>query len=123
VFLVNKSNDQIIQSWRFNNDVISATIVDGTLYLYNDKLGALIDARTGAYEQSFLLIDNYGGLSETDRPFISRASSGHWYMETTSVISSWNMDGTVKSRPDLTLNGIARGCFIAGDTHEITPLK
>ena len=123
VHLVNKSNNQIIQSWRFNNDVISATIADGTLYLYNDKLGALIDARTGAYEQSVLLIDNYGGLSETDRPFISRASSGHWYIETTAVISSWNMDGTMKSRPYLILNGIARGCFIAGDTHEVTPLK
>jgi hypothetical protein len=66
-------------------------------------------------------IDNYGGLSETYRPLISRASSGHWYMETTAVISSWHIDGRVISRPHLTFNGIARGCFISGDSGEVMP--
>jgi hypothetical protein len=28
----------------------------------------------------------------------------------------------VKSRPHLTFNGIARGCFISGDTHEVIEL-
>jgi len=119
VFLVNDSDNEIIGSMRFNNDVISATIDEGIVYIYNDKLGYLIDARTGKSEESFLLIDNYGGLTETDKPIISRASSGHWYMETTAVISSWNIDGTVKSRPHLTFNGIARGCFISGSTREV----
>ena len=123
VYLIDRGNDKVVLGIRFNNDVVSATIEQGTLYLYNDKLGYLLDARTGEMEQDFLLIDNYGGLSETDRPIISRASSGHWYMETTAVISSWNIDGTVRSRPNMTLNGIARGCFIDGDTHAVTPLK
>jgi hypothetical protein len=122
VFLVNKSDNKIIREMRFNNDVISATIDEGILYIYNDKLGYLIDARTGEFEETFLLIDNYGGLSESDRPIISRASSGHWYMETTAVISSWNIDGTVRSRPHLTFKGIARGCFISGETHEVIRL-
>ncbi len=122
VFLVNKSDNKIIQTMTFKNDVISATIDEDTLYIYNDKLGYLIGARTGELEKNLLLMDNYGGLSESDRPIISRASSGHWYMETTAVISSWNVDGTVKSRPHLTLNGIARGCFVSGDTQEVTPL-
>jgi hypothetical protein len=122
LFLINKDNNQILQSLRFSNDVISAALDEDTVYIYNDKLGYLIEARTGEFEQNFLLIDNYGGLSETDRPIISRASSGHWYMETTAVISSWHVDGTVKSRPHLTFNSIALGCFISGDTHEVTQL-
>ncbi len=122
VFLVNKGDNKIIQSMQFKNDVISATIDGDTLQIYNDKLGYLIDARTGELEKNLLLVDNYGGLSESDRPIISRASSGHWYMETTVVISSWNVDGTVKSRPHLTLNGIALGCFVSGDSREVTQL-
>ena len=123
VYLINQSDNKMIRGMGFNNDVVSATIEAGTLYIYNDKLGYLLDARTGELEEDFLLIDNYGGLTETDRPILSRASSGHWYMETTAVISSWKVDGTVRSRPHLTLNGIARGCFIAGDTQVVTPLK
>ena len=69
-----------------------------------------------------LLIDNYGGLSETDRPVISHASSGNWYFETTAVVSSWNTDGTVKSRPHLKMNGIARGCYVSGATDEVVSL-
>ena len=122
LYLINKSDDRIIQRLRFNNDVISATIQEEVLYIYNDKLGYLLDARTGEFEEDFLLIDNYGGLSESDRPIISRASDGHWYLETTAVISSWKIDGTVRSRPHLTFNGIARGCFISGDTGEVTQL-
>jgi hypothetical protein len=122
LYLINKSDDRIIQRLRFNNDVISATIADGVLYIYDDKLGYLLDARTGEFEEDFLIIDNYGGLSESDRPIISRASDGHWYLETTAVVSSWKIDGTVRSRPHLTFNGIARGCFISGDTQEVTPL-
>jgi hypothetical protein len=122
VFLVNKSDNRIIWSMRFSNDIVSAAIDEGVAYIYNDKLGYFIDARTGEFAKNFLSIDNYGGLAETDRPIISRASSGHWYMETTAVISSWNVDGTVKSRPHLTFNGIAMGCFISGETHDVTEL-
>jgi hypothetical protein len=122
LYLINKSDDRIIQRLGFNNDVITATIQDGVLYIYNDKLGYLLDAHTGEFEEDFLLIDNYGGLSESDRPIISRASDGHWYLETTAVISSWKIDGTVRSRPHLTFNGIARGCFISGGTGEVSQL-
>jgi hypothetical protein len=122
VYLVNRSDDKIIRSMRFGTDVISAAMDEGIVYIYNDKLGYLLDARTGEFEETILMIDNYGGLSESDLPVISRASTGHWYMETSAVISSWNIDGTVKSRPHLIFNGIARGCFIFGDTHEVSEL-
>jgi hypothetical protein len=123
VFLVNKSDNRIIKSMAFDNDIISAAIDGDTLYLYNDKLGYFIDARTGELESNLLTMDNYGGLSESDRPIISAASSGHWYMETTAVISSWNVDGSVKSRRYLTFNGIALGCFINGNTNDFIALK
>jgi hypothetical protein len=122
VFLVNKKDSKILLGMGFNNDVISAAIDGGVVYIFNDKIGYLIDARTGEFQEHFLIIDNYGGLSQSDRPVISRASDGHWYMETTASISSWNINGTVKSRPHLTFNGIALGCFISGDTRNVTQL-
>jgi hypothetical protein len=122
LFLVNKKSNKVLQRMQFGNDILSAAIADGIVYIYNDKLGYLIDAHTGEFQETILIIDNYGGLTQTDRPFISRASDGHWYMETTAVISSWNIDGTVKSRPHLTFNGIALGCFISGNTGEVMRL-
>lgn len=77
VFLVNRNDNKILLGMGFNNDVISAAIDDGIVYIFNDKLGYLIDARTGEFEEHFLIIDNYGGLSQSDRPIISRASDGH----------------------------------------------
>jgi len=122
VFLVNKNDSKILLGMGFNNDVIGAAIDGGVVYIFNDKIGYLIDARTGEFQEHFLIIDNYGRLSQSDRPVISRASDGHWYMETTALISGWNIDGTVKSRPHLTFNGIALGCFISGDTRNVTQL-
>lgn len=121
VLLVDTDDNTVLQSMSFPNDILSATLEHGILYLFNDKLGYLIDASTGEFEETILIVDNYGGLSETDRPIISRASDGHWYFETTAVISSWSVDGTVISRPHLTFNGIVRGCFITGETQEVTP--
>lgn len=123
VLLVKRSDNTILRRLRFDNDVVSATVDSGVAYLYNDKIGYSIDASTGESKKNVLLIDNYGGLSETDRPILPHASDGHWYLETTAVISSWRVDGTVRSRPSLTLNGIARGCFIAGATGEVTRLS
>jgi hypothetical protein len=70
--------------------------------------------------KNILVIDNYGGLSESDRPILMGTSSGHWYMETAAVISSWQVDGSVRSRPHLTFNGIVQGCFISGSTGRVT---
>ena len=122
MYLIRKSDNMILRRMRFDNDVITASIDEGTVYIFNDKLGYLIDEHSGELEENLLLIDNYGGLTETDRPFISRASSGNWYLETTGVVSSWNIDGTVKSRPHLTFSGIARGCYVSGASGEVVQL-
>lgn len=121
-YLIRKSDNAILNRMHFDNDVVMASIDAGTVYLYNDKLGYFIDDHTGQFQESILTIDNYGGLSETDRPVVSHASSGNWYFETTAVVSSWITDGTVKSRPHLTMNGIARGCYVSGATGEVTAL-
>jgi hypothetical protein len=119
VYIVNKNDNRILQRMNFADDTIIAAIDSGIVYLYNDKLGYLINARTGAFEETVLLIDNYGGLSGSDRPVLPSASEGRWYLETTAVISSWSTDGRVQSRPHLTMNGIAFNCFINGRTGEI----
>jgi hypothetical protein len=121
-YLVRKRDNTILALMLFPNDIVIAAIHEGTVYVYNDKLGYLLNERTGAREDNLLLIDNYGGLTETDRPIIGHSSSGHWYFETAAVVSSWNSDGTVQSRPHLQMNGIARGCYVAGATGEVIPL-
>jgi hypothetical protein len=121
-YLVRKSDGAILWQAHFDNDVVMAAIDAGTVYLYNDKLGYFVDEHTGDFEHNIFTIDNYGGLSATDRPIIGRTSSGNWYFETTAVVSSWNTDGTVKSRPHLIMNGIARGCYVSGATGEVIPL-
>ena len=119
VSIVNRNDNRILQRMDFADDTVIATIDDGTIYLYHDKLGYFIDARTGAPEKNFLLIDNYGGLSASDRPVLPGASEGRRYLETTAVISSWGFDGTVRSRQHLTMNSIAYNCFVNGSTGEI----
>lgn len=120
VFIISKTGNKVLQSMTFPNDVVSAAIGEGNVYIYNDKLGFFFNAHTGNLEENLFTIDNYGGLSQTDRPFLSSGeSSSHWYMETTAVISSWNINGTVVSRTHLTFNGIALGCFVSGSAHEV----
>jgi hypothetical protein len=119
VYVVNRRDNRTLQRMDFLDDTVIATIDSGIVHLYHDKLGYHINARTGAPEKNFLLIDNYSGLSGSDRPVLPDASEGRRYLETTAVISSWSIDGTVHSRPHLTMNGIAYNCFVNGRTGEI----
>jgi hypothetical protein len=122
VFVVNRSDTRILRRMDFADNTLIATIDSGIVYLYHDKMGYLINARTGAPEETFLKIDNYGGLSGSDRPVLAGASEGRRYLETSSVISSWSTDGTVRSRPHLTMNGIAYNCLVNGETGEIVEI-
>lgn len=122
VHIVNRSDNRTLRRIDFPDDIIIATVDSGIVYLYNDKLGYFLNARTGAPEKKFLLIDNYGGLSDSDRPVLPGASGGRRYLETTAVISSWSTDGTVRSRSRLTMNGIAYNCFVNGGTGEVVEI-
>lgn len=123
VYLVAKRDNHIVQTLDFPNDTIMAAVDGGIVHLYNDKLGALLDAHTGAFKENILLIDNYGGLSESDRPILMGTSDGNWYVETSAIISSWGVDGSVRSRPQMYLNAVARSCFVNGQTGEVTNLS
>jgi len=122
VYIVNRSDNRILRRVVFADDTIIAAIDSGIVYLYNDKLGYLINTRTGAPEETFLKIDNYGGLSDSERPVFSGTSEGRRYLETTAVISSWSTDGTVRSRSRLTMNAVAYNCFVNGETGEIVEI-
>lgn len=122
VYVVNRSDTRILRRMDFADNTLIATIDSGIVYLYHDKLGYLINARTGAPEETFLKIDNYGGLSGSDRPVLAGASEERRYLETSAVISSWSTDGTVRSRTRLTMNGIAYNCFVNGETGEIVEI-
>jgi hypothetical protein len=124
LFLVDKSSNNIINRMDFSDDIISASFDESTLYLFNDKIGYFLDARSGEPEKSFMTMDNYGGLSESDRPILMAASStGEWHLETSAIITSWNVDGSVNSRRHLTFDGTALGCFVEGGTHNVSVLK
>jgi hypothetical protein len=116
VFIVNRSDNSTLWRMTFVDDTLIATIDSGIVYLY------FINTRTGDFEKTFLTIDNYGGLSGSDRPVLPGVSEGRRYLETTAVISSWSTDGTVRSRSHLTMNGIAYHCFVNGTTGEIAEI-
>lgn len=122
VYVVSRKDGTVLRRMNFPNDTIVAAIDKGVVYLYDDKLGYTLDARTGAPERNLLLIDNYGGLSRGDRPVLIKPSGRHWYLETSAVISSWGLDGSVRSRPRLTMSGIAFNCFVDGRTGEVLKL-
>ena len=109
VFLINRSNGTILWSGSLPIDNIAAAMDDDTAYIFYEGLGDFIDKRTGMRHDRFLSMDNYG-----------MNTNGNF--QTTGIISFWKRDGTVKSLPRLTFNGIVRGCYIRGDTGEITRL-
>jgi hypothetical protein len=110
VYLINKSNNNVIQDLNFNNDIISAAIYQGTLYIFNDKIGYIINAENGEFEKIVVTIDNYRGLF---------THNNNMYMQTTFEISSLNADGSVGSHRQMYMNCTAFGYFISGSTGQI----
>jgi hypothetical protein len=122
IFVVNTSSNGIQRMLHFADVSIMAGTADGVMYLYNDKLGYFLDAHTGAPEGNLITIDNYGGLSESDRSILVGTSSGVWYVETSVIVSSLSADGAVRLRSHAIMNAIARGCFVSGTTGAVKKL-
>lgn len=122
VHIVNRTDNLTLRRMEFSDDTIIAAVDSGIVYLYHDKMGYFLNARTGEPERKFLLIDNYGGLSDSENPVFPGVSGERRYLETTAVISSWSTDGTVRSRSRLTMNGIAYNCFVNGTSGEIVQI-
>lgn len=104
VFLINKSNNKIIQSLKFNNDIIGAAIDDGVLYIFNDKMGYIIDTDNGEFVKKIFTIDNYRGIY---------TYNNNTYMQTTLEISALNADWGVLSHRQMNMSCIAYGCLIS----------
>lgn len=122
VYIIDTGADRVLNVIPFPNDVIMAGLSGGIIYLYNDKLGYFFDARTGTFEKNLLVADNYGGLSNSDRPVIGQSGGNTWYIETTAVVTSVERNGSIHSLVHVVFDAIARGCFVDGKTGSITRL-
>lgn len=104
IYLINKSNSEIIQSLSFDNDIIAAVIDDGTLYIYNDKILYTINTGNGEFVKDIFKIDNYRGVYTRNHDM---------YMQTNLEISALGTDGSVLSHGQWNLTCIAYGCLIS----------
>jgi hypothetical protein len=103
VFLIRKSDNKILQTFKFNNDIVNAGIYDGTLYLFNDKIGYILNTSTGEYVHHIFTIDNYRGLY---------ILNGTKYLQTTLEISGLKSDGSIVSHRRVDMKSVAFGCLI-----------
>ncbi|HET7815330.1 MAG TPA: hypothetical protein VFL13_13270 [Candidatus Baltobacteraceae bacterium] len=110
--LVRKSDAKVLWRKTYGNDLISAAIADGILYIYNDKLADWIDVRTGLPVPMVMTVDNFGGLSSTNLPVLPHRETGRWYMETGAVISSWRRQGGLDLHRRVWFNSTAFNCFV-----------
>ncbi len=110
VYLVNKSSNKVIRSLNFDNDIIAAAIDQGTLNLFNDKIGYYINTENGEFVNTIVRLDNYRGLF---------ASDNNTYMQTTFETSVLNADGSVDFHRQMYMNCTALGYFISGSTGQI----
>lgn len=122
VFVIDTIDRRVVKTLTFPNDVVMATVDDGIAYIYNDKLGFFLDARTGELKPTFLTMDNYSGMSRVEHPVLPNTPGNAWYVERDAIISSWGVDGSVRSLPHMFLNATARGCYIDGETGRVTRL-
>ncbi len=110
VYLIDKSSNKVIRSLSFNNDIIAAAIDQGTLNIFNDKIGYYINTENGEFVKTIVRLDNYRGLF---------MSNNNTYMQTTFETSVLNADRSVGSHRQMYMNCTAFGCFISGSTGQI----
>lgn len=110
VYLIDKSSNKVLRSLNFNNDIIAAAIDQGTLNLFNDKIGYYINTENGEFVKTIVRLDNYRGLF---------TSNNNTYMQTTFETSVLNADGSVGSHRRMYMNCTAYGCFIDGSTGQV----
>lgn len=109
LFIINKATGETLTDFYIPKDNIAVAMDSSTVYPISDGLGLLVDKFTGEREDTFLTMDAYG-RNDLD------------YFETLGIISSWHRNGSVKSLPYLSFNGIVRGCYISADTKAVIKL-
>lgn len=104
VLVVNRSRRMVVRSLAFPDDVLAVSIRDGVVYVFNDKLLSVVDARTGATPRGHIRIDNYRGLY---------GSGDHRRIQTTGAITNIGFHGRLFAQLHLRFTTVAFGCVIS----------
>jgi hypothetical protein len=103
VYLMRKSDNTILHSFTFGNDIVDAGIADGMLFLYNDKIGYFLNVDTGEDAHFLFTVDNYRGLY---------TSGNARYIQTNLEISGIKSDSEIVSHLKMNMKSIVFGCLI-----------
>src|SRR5487761_2014098 len=102
-YIVDVRNGTVIQRLGIASEAMVAAISDGVVYLFDDKIGYMIDASTGQRVHRLVEIDNYRGL------YVSGADR---YLQTDAEIFTL-FGRSLFAYQHLDFTGIASGCFVA----------
>lgn len=99
--LVRKSDNAVLRTLQFPDDVVAATFHDGVAYIFNDAIGYFIDESTGAPVDNLLETDNYRENSST---------GGTMYVQTDVELSAIRPSRGLLSHLHLDFHTYAYGC-------------
>jgi hypothetical protein len=102
-YIVDMRAGKVIEHLGIASEAVVAAISDGVVYLFDDKIGYMIDASTGERVHRLIETDNYRGLyfSGADR-----------YLQTDAEIATL-FGRSLFSYQHLDFTGIASGCYFA----------
>jgi hypothetical protein len=102
-YIVDVRAGKVIESVGIASEAVVAAIRDGVVYLFDDKIGYMIDASTGERVHRLIETDNYRGLY---------SSGADRYLQTDAEISTL-FGRSLFSYQHLDFAGIASGCYVA----------
>jgi len=102
-YIVDTSAGTVLGQLGIASEVVVAAIRDGVVYLFDDKIGYMIDASTGERVHRLIETDNYRGL------YVSGAAR---YLQMDAEIATL-FGRSLFSYQHLDFTGIAAGCYVA----------
>jgi hypothetical protein len=103
-YIVNTRDRKVIGSLHIESDAVVAAISDGVVYLFDDKLGHILDASSGAPVQKLIESDNYRGLY---------TSAGVRYLQTDAEFIVLGASGSIFTHRHVDFAAIAYRCYFA----------
>ncbi len=102
-YVVRTDRQEIVRRLSLTGDAVVAAVLDGIVYLFDDKIGYLLRTSDGTQLSGLFESDNYRGLY---------TSGGTRYLQTDAEITAVGLTGSVFIHRDVHFAGIAFGCFI-----------
>jgi hypothetical protein len=102
-YIVDMRAGKVIEHIGIASEAVVAAIREGVVYLFDDKIGYLIDASTGERVHRLIETDNYRGL------YVSGAAR---YLQMDAEIATL-FGRSLFSHQHLDFTGIASGCYFA----------